>query len=61
MLGPKIYNSVNVPIIGLLNWCNANERVNKNTPIVLKIVAKDAQGISGCGETYYSLKIEILD
>jgi hypothetical protein len=35
--------------------------VTKNTPIVLKIVAKDAQGISGCGETYYSLKIEITD
>ena len=35
--------------------------VNKNTPIVLKIVAKDAQGISGSGETYYSLKIEITD
>ena len=35
--------------------------IPKNTPIVLKIVAKDAQGISGCGETYYSLKIEITD
>jgi hypothetical protein len=35
--------------------------VNKDTPIVLKIVAKDAQGISGSGETYYSLKIEITD
>ena len=33
--------------------------VVKDTPIILKIVAKDAQGISGSGETYYSLKIEI--
>ena len=35
--------------------------VTKNTPLILKIVAKDAQGISGCGETYYSVKIEITD
>ena len=35
MLGPKIYNSVNVPIIGLLNWCYANERINKNTSILV--------------------------
>ena len=35
MVGPKIHNSVNVPIIGLLNWCKANERINKNTPILV--------------------------
>jgi len=30
-----------------------------NTPIILKIKVQDAQGISGSGETYYSLKIEL--
>ena len=33
--GGKIHNSVNVPLHGLLNWCNANERINKNTPILV--------------------------
>ena len=33
--GGKLHNSVNVPIDGLLNWCNANERINKNTPILV--------------------------
>ena len=33
--GGKLHNSVNVPIDGLLNWCNANERINKNTPILI--------------------------
>ena len=33
--GGKIHNSVNVPIDGLLNWCNANERINKNTHILV--------------------------
>ena len=31
----RIHNSVNVPIDGLLQWCNANERINKNTPILI--------------------------
>ena len=35
MSGGKIHNSVNVPLHGLLNWCNANERINFNTPILL--------------------------
>jgi rhodanese-related sulfurtransferase len=33
--GGKIHNSVNVPIYGLINWCNANERINFNTPILV--------------------------
>jgi rhodanese-related sulfurtransferase len=33
--GGKIHNSVNVPIHGLIQWCNANERINKNTPILV--------------------------
>lgn len=35
LAGPKIHNSVNVPINGLVNWCKANERINKNTPILV--------------------------
>ena len=35
MEGGKIHNSVNVPIHGLIQWCNANERINKNTPILV--------------------------
>jgi rhodanese-related sulfurtransferase len=33
--GGKLHNSVNVPIDGLLQWCSANERINKNTPILI--------------------------
>jgi len=33
--GGKLHNSVNVPIDGLIQWCNANERINKNTPILV--------------------------
>jgi len=33
--GGKIHNSVNVPLYGLLNWCNGNERIDKSTPILL--------------------------
>jgi rhodanese-related sulfurtransferase len=33
--GGKIHNSVNVPISGLLQWCNANVRINRNTPILV--------------------------
>jgi rhodanese-related sulfurtransferase len=33
--GGKIHNSVNVPIHGLIQWCGANERINKNTPILV--------------------------
>ena len=33
--GGKIHNSVNVPVYGLLNWCNGNERIDKQTPILL--------------------------
>ena len=33
--GGKLHNSVNVPIAGLIQWCNANERINKNTPILV--------------------------
>ena len=33
--GGKIHNSVNVPVYGLLNWCNGNERIDKQTPIWL--------------------------
>jgi rhodanese-related sulfurtransferase len=35
MSGGKIHNSVNVPIDGLEQWCNANERINTNTPILI--------------------------
>jgi len=35
MSGGKIHNAVNVPLYGLLNWCNANERINFNTPILV--------------------------
>ena len=35
MSGGKLHNSVNVPIYGLINWCNANERINFNTPILV--------------------------
>jgi rhodanese-related sulfurtransferase len=33
--GGKIHNSINVPIDGLLKWCNANVHINKNTPILV--------------------------
>jgi rhodanese-related sulfurtransferase len=35
MSGGKIHNSVNVPIDGLVQWCNANNRIDKNTTILL--------------------------
>ena len=35
MAGGKIHNSVNVPISGLLQWVKANERINRNTPILV--------------------------
>jgi rhodanese-related sulfurtransferase len=35
MSGGKIHNSVNVPLLELLNWCNANKHINKNTPILV--------------------------
>ena len=35
MSGGKLHNSVNVPIVELLNWCNANEQINRNTPILI--------------------------
>ena len=33
--GGKVHNSVNVPLHGLLNWCNSNERITLHTPILL--------------------------
>jgi rhodanese-related sulfurtransferase len=33
--GGKIHNSVNVPTSQLINWCNANDFINLNTPILL--------------------------
>ena len=38
-----------------------NSNIPRDTVIILKIVVKDAQGISGSDETYYSAKIEITD
>ena len=35
MSGGKLHNSVNVPIDGLIQWCNANVHINKNTPILV--------------------------
>ena len=35
MSGGRIHNSVNVPLYGLLNWCNANDRISLSTPILL--------------------------
>ena len=35
MAGGKIHNSVNVPFAGLLQWVKANERINRNTPILV--------------------------
>jgi len=33
--GGKVHNSVNVPIDGLVQWCNAHPRINFNTPILV--------------------------
>ena len=35
MSGGKLHNSVNVPIDGLIQWCNAHSRINKNTSILV--------------------------
>jgi len=35
MSGGKLHNSVNVPIYGLIQWCNAHSDINKNTPILV--------------------------
>tara|TARA_B110000263_G_scaffold91451_1_gene79962 strand:- start:279 stop:698 length:420 start_codon:yes stop_codon:yes gene_type:complete len=33
--GGKLHNAVNVPHSNLLRWCDANDRVTENTPILV--------------------------
>jgi len=35
LTGGRIHNSVNVPSINVINWCNEHEKITLNTPILV--------------------------